>query len=1170
MLDRSFQLLRTNPRLTTNIKMVISSDDKLYLESFNTNKQLGNQKYKHYQLDRESTYEYSLTKFFLGLPSQLAFDVKYDNDNQIVNSTYDKQFDDMYWSGAKSVEDNWYSESFEYFAPLYIKKDKIPDAFVILRVDDPIPYEERDNHFVTTELKRDNFNKQIVDKWKCVSLIDLRYQSNVGYYMFNNITDNDRFPATPFEIDFREYDFSKWYGIDYNAGVYAIKSKYMTDILKLEQPHFKLEKQITDGYRDNNLVFPNIWNMKFLFEDKPATPDRFRNYSINRYYGFYVDDLDFVTNLTSYITPTVKDGVTLINNIFVSGTTEMIETPFEEEFDVTKGYYIYIDNFFHEVVKVLNDGKYVYKLIADEDLHDVDFTKSNDRVCYISYQEGNYSCMTYDNPSGYTNYINGYTDEFVIDPYNVANTNTDPTIYDKKDMYADLYLILIDGIYHILKKRGNEYFIQTDYAINSYPTQLQYWKGGESPVTKVITEYGEFPLVYPVYRIKFSDIRDFDFDKVDSKFSDFDYEKDTYYVTAEEKLYTPEYTDNSIEKKHKIHPRGEYGQYKVMNISSEYVADDELYEIKLNNLTEIWRKNSYINKWGFLGSNSHSDYPYKLNNSVSTGDIYNRTSDVLSLIPDETSKNLDYFYIIGNTVSGDTKVRYLNQSIHIETDLMDQSFSEKFNLEMYMVSDVDYFDYFFRNETYYESNGQNYIKPTHKYAIFEGGDKYTKSATLFKGINFNVMGLSNIGRDSGNKILNYITNKNTYNGYKFAIILNDVYKYYSLPVAVGGLERGINDSELIGTPTREVDLKFVIENGLQNNNLIDTNVNGVHIFLNEKYKNILCIINSKMLLDVDRFSGKTFSDVSLFGEKNGFYYSKDLNGAYTITDSDQLSNYIPEMLTASNLINSINDMNELNAYESGITYYYINSDAITGSTGSMNEYNPDNTMTLVNGWNENFPPFILSCNYPETVYTKAKSYNKNALKGPKTNIYNLYSTIYNNKSKQNLQISDPLAREMSINLEQDMRRTIKFGGKLLGKNVVYRYNGKYEPIFKTIPLFQPSYIYNSSTNLDTGVEYSSFSNNYKFEYNYAKFGLIDEVIFSKVNPTVNPLKLKNSTADKSIYPMVDEFGYQFSSRFIFSSSWDKNFYVITKPEQVTKPKKNIITTSVPANNTPAF
>jgi len=48
-----------------------------------------------------------------------------------------------------------------------------------------------------------------------------------------------------------------------------------------------------------------------------------------------------------------------------------------------------------------------------------------------------------------------------------------------------------------------------------------------------------------------------------------------------------------------------------MNVSSEYVADDELFEIKNDGLTEVWRKNPYLNKWGFLGSNSHVNYPYK-------------------------------------------------------------------------------------------------------------------------------------------------------------------------------------------------------------------------------------------------------------------------------------------------------------------------------------------------------------------------------------------------------------------------------------------------------------------------------------------------------------------------------------------------------------------------------
>lgn len=1150
MIDRSFQLLRTNPRLTTNIKMIVSSDDKLYLESFNTNKQLNDQKFKHYQLDRESTYEYSLTKFFDGLPAQLAFDIKYDNDNQLVYTSYDKQFDDIYWSGAKSIEDKWYKESFEYFAPLYIKKTKLPEAFVILRVDEPMPYEERDNQYVATDLNRDNFFTQVVDKWKCVSLVDLRYQTNIGYYLINNIVDNDRFPVTPFEMDFRKYEFSKWYGIDYNAGVYAIKSKYLKDVLDLEQPHFKLEKTITNGYRDNSLVFPNVWNLKFLFDDKPATPDEYRNYSINRYYGFYVDDLEFVTNLTSYITPTVKPGVTLNNNIFVSGGTELIVTPFTEEFDVTKEYYIYWNDQFHQVVKVHTGGKYVYKVIADEDLSEIDFTKTNDRVCFISYQAGNYRCRNYENPSGYTNYIYAYTSDFIIDPYEYLTAPTDPPAYETRDMYADLYLIKIDSVYHVLKKRGDSYFIQSDYAINSYPNGLQYWRGGDNKTVREINPLGYSPLVYPVYRLKFTDIKDFDFDRVDTKFADFDFEKDIYYSTAEQKLYAVEYNDLSVDKQYKIHPRGEDGQYQVMNISSEYVADDELYEIKNDDLTEIWRKNPYINKWGFLGSNSHADYPYKINNSLSVGDVYNRTTDIFSYVPQETSKNIDYFYRIGNTLSGDTKIRYSNQSIFIETELMDQTFSEKFNLDMYMKSDVDYFDYFFKNKIYYEYNGQIYQKPTLKYSVFDGGDKYSRSSTVFKGLKFNILGLSDITRDEENKIDKYIITKDTYNGYKFAIILNDVYTGHipALPIQ---------------PPL------YKISNGLQDNSVIDDDVNGIHVFLNDKYKNILCVINSRMLFTVtggySEFSGKTFNDVSLFGEKHGLYYNKSLNNIEMIPG--EYGGYQPVVFTAANFINAINDMNDTYNFDSGITYYYINPDGFSGSTGNMNVYNTGTTMSDIEDWFNDFPPYVLTVDLPNQVDTNVKSYKKEAIKGPVTNIYDKYNTYYTQKTTQNLQISEPLARQMSVVLQQDIYNTIRYAETITYKNTVYRYNGKYEPIFKTIPIFKPAYIYNSVNSAYTDDQYNYFNSNYKFEYNYGRFGTMDELISSKVNPTINPLKLKDSNYDKSIYPMVDEFGYQFSSRFIFSSAWDRDFYIITKPDQIKITKKIALTSvSVTTNN----
>jgi len=1120
MINKSFQLLRTNPALTTNIKLVVSSGYTLYLESFDTNKQLSDQKFKHFQINKSSLFEDQIIKFYNGLSSQLAFDVKYDSDNNSVFTTYDKQFDDIYWSGAKSVEDNWYSENYEYLAPLFIRKDSLPDGFVILRVDGSSSYEETDNYFSVSKLNKDNFISQIVDKWKCVSFFDMRYQSDLGFFLSNNYVNNKNFPDSSFELDFRQYEYSKFYGIDYVNGVYTTKSNFLQNLLYYEQPHFKLETEILNSFRNNNLIYPNILNMKFLFNDVPATPDNINNYSINRYYGFYIDSLELVTKLTSYITPDIKPGYYLQNNIFMFNGVVSNESPFVEGFYPNKTYWIQYMNEFYNVNKVSNGINYFYQIVSNFNMSGITFSQINDRTCNINYQGGNsYNCEVTQNPSGYTNFLSGYTTNFSIDPY----------FKDGKieSMYADLYLILIDGIYHVLKNFDNNYFIQSDYAINSYPDKLEYWKGGKNSIfykTKPIYTYGNKPVDYPVYRLRFSDIKDFDFNRVNTHFADFEYEKDKYNVTNEHKLYAVDYTDTSvINKSFMTHPRAEDGQYQIMNISSEYIADDELYEISFNDLTKIWRKNQSVIKWGLAGSNSSSDYPYKLNNSLDIGNTFNGTSNVIDNNPSEVEKNLDYFYRIGNFISGDTfnNIGYLNQSTNIEVDLM-KNYSKQFNLDLYLKSDVDYFDYFFRNKSYFYLNELAYIKSNVRYSTFQSGDAYSPSSTLFRGININAINVTSISRDTSGKILNIITDySKNFNNYKFAIILNDVYDYYRDYLYLG-----------------------LSENGLSNNYIIDKSVNGIHVFLNEKFKNFLIVINVKIPIQ-ERFIN--LNNVPVFGERYGLYNSRtldDQNLLYPITSQPE---YNPSLITAANFIDCFNDMNTLSEFDSGITYYYINENSDgniqLGSTGPINIFNPNNSMINIKNWNKADPPFVLTISSPEILQTKKQSYIKGAIKGPSTNIYNKYQTFYDSSQKQKYNVIEPLARYMSLNIQENSSNTVYASNAVSSPNLIYRYNGTYEPIFINIPIFNTVYLYSGLTNLNY------WNSNYKFDTSIENFGMIEELIFSKVNPNESPLKLKNTDSDKSIYPMVDEYGYQYNSKFIFNSSWDKDFYIITNSDQ---------------------
>ncbi len=56
----SFGLLRTNPKLTTNVKLVVDTADVLYLESFSATQELSKSKYKGFKVSSNSNYYFDL------------------------------------------------------------------------------------------------------------------------------------------------------------------------------------------------------------------------------------------------------------------------------------------------------------------------------------------------------------------------------------------------------------------------------------------------------------------------------------------------------------------------------------------------------------------------------------------------------------------------------------------------------------------------------------------------------------------------------------------------------------------------------------------------------------------------------------------------------------------------------------------------------------------------------------------------------------------------------------------------------------------------------------------------------------------------------------------------------------------------------------------------------
>jgi len=993
IIDKSFQLIRTNPKLTTNLKINVSSDLSLYLESFNTNKQLSDDKYKHFLMSKDSYLEDKIPIFYKNLPHNIAYDVKDLKDKTIVYNSYKQQYDDIYWSGVKKVEENkFYKEEYEYFAPLYLKYNEIPSHFIIMRVDEPGIYELKNIDYSISQTNKSNFREKIIEKWKNVSVYDLSIKTDLGYWLDNNFISNERFPDSPFEFDSNPTSFSRWFGIDYNSGAYTEKSQLIKDKIWYEQPHFKLEEYIIDGYERNNLIFPNILNLNFLFDDNPGTPFKYNKYSINRYFGFYVD-MEKIQTLTSYKQLPLKNNIHIKNNIFLDDA-DIPTSPFfdtDNEWDDNEKYYIYAKDNLSEVKKVYENNLYKYTIISEYDISIDDISTDYEIDIDFVSDENDYK-------------------NIIKSRYGLLNI--DLLITDKmiKQLYADLYFIEINGIFHVLETNNdtNEYIIRTDYGIISNKNTLKYWKSDD--ITEVLIEdkiNKTKPLVYDIYRIRFRDIKDFDYDRIETSYAEYDFDlKDKYVETKEEKLYCIEHMDASTSIEYKKYDGKSINSGKIIIASSEYVADDELYEINKYGLTKIWDKNQSIVKWGYSGSISHSDYPYKLNNNSSVGGLFNKTTDIYSVKPNIFTKTNDYFYGLGTYISGtSTKYEYKHyytQSLNIESDSYGSGKNIDFDLDEYLKSEIDYFDYYFNN-TRYINNNNEYIQ-TQQYSMFNTGTKYNPSTTLFKGIKYSVSNISSVIRDETGKIIKYVLNNNTYNQYKFSIINNYSTNNYSGIVYSGDYKNNI---------------KY---NG-------DLGQDNICVLLNEKYKNILIIINTLSIVPENNIHINNIS-----------YYDHDAkyNNGVDLTGNTMSANVFIE--------NFLSDKD--------ISYFYVDKYGELGKSSN-------NTLINISSWKNYFPPIKINILNNDVLELKQHSYKTAVLKGPKTNIYDKYKNNFTETIYSDSFITEPLSRIIEINDSNLKPRAQFHGEELRYSKKIYRYNGAYEPIFKNIELFKSLDYYNN-------------------------------------------------------------------------------------------------------------
>lgn len=290
--NSSFALVRTNPKLTTNVKLVVDSTDRLYLESFDANAELSKAKYKAFKVSEKSSYDFDLTRFYRNgeTPAELSFDVLRISSDLSVKELYGEQYEFQYNYGATSINSNVYIEEFGIHAPIWLEST-IPDYFIVFKIEGPVNVNNvnAQNENLNELIAKDpsNFIDLILKKSTIIKTFDLTENSNTGKYI-RNYRNNERFPTVPLIFSTGRDSSTKWNGIDIKSGGFTSKDEFLyKQIFSIDSTIIEDEFYITQGFQRNNVAIANIINMEFLFDDKTS-----EDFTINRYFGLYVNAIE--------------------------------------------------------------------------------------------------------------------------------------------------------------------------------------------------------------------------------------------------------------------------------------------------------------------------------------------------------------------------------------------------------------------------------------------------------------------------------------------------------------------------------------------------------------------------------------------------------------------------------------------------------------------------------------------------------------------------------------------------------------------------------------------------------------------------------------------------------------------------------------------------------------
>ena len=308
--DLSFGLLRANPALSTNVKLVVDSDGAVFMDSFIANKELANNNYRKYPINTETgAYSFDVASYFGNLPNNIKFKAGRAASDYTVYSEYSNQYETQYSYGASFNSTKVYKEQYRFLAPIWLDKN-LPSLFVIYRVKGTTP------DFAYSETQSGQ-NARIVDMLKNATIVksyNLTETSNVGKYLRNHVT-NQQFPVSPISHNYEQDQVTHFRGIDVDKGGFADRKEDLhNDFVKHDNLEIFSNEIFSNGFERNKVAIANLINLEFLFDDFKAD-----NYDIYRYFGVFVNpaeegsfDIDRIVDTEN------REGIFLNENSVVS------------------------------------------------------------------------------------------------------------------------------------------------------------------------------------------------------------------------------------------------------------------------------------------------------------------------------------------------------------------------------------------------------------------------------------------------------------------------------------------------------------------------------------------------------------------------------------------------------------------------------------------------------------------------------------------------------------------------------------------------------------------------------------------------------------------------------------------------------------------------------------